>query len=185
MLEFLVIGAENSGKTLLIKKIKNIYGNDNNNNDDDDMIEEDTMATVGVDITTISLNNNKKVTLREIGGSMVSRWLTFLDEDNCNYLIFVIDISNMSSLSTSLVLLMEMFTIVLKVKKQQRILIIFNKIDLIDVASRQKARNILSINEIIDEGKRNGIIVDTLEGSSIDNTLALNVIRYIKKYLVS
>ena len=182
MVEFLVIGSESSGKTLLIKKIKNIYDNENNNNEDD--IEEDTMATVGVDITTISLNNNNKITLREIGGSMVSRWLTFIDDDNYNVLIFVIDISNMSSLSTSLVLLIEMFEIVLKVKKPKNILILFNKIDLIDITSQQIARNILSINEIIIEGKRNGIIIDILEGSNIDNTLALNVIEYIKKYLV-
>jgi signal recognition particle receptor subunit beta len=180
MKECLFIGPENSGKTLLIRKIKHAINNDNNN--DEMMIHDDTMPTVGVDINTITLNENSKIILREVGGTMISRWSSFIE--TCDILIFVIDISNMSSLSTSLVLLMEMFTIILRSKRVQNIAISINKTDLSDSSSQKIAKNILSIDELVKEGRRNGINIKILEGNSIDISLALQCISFINEYLV-
>ena len=184
--ECLVIGPESSGKTLLIRKIKSIINNSNDNDNDNEITtvnDEDTMPTVGVDINTIRLNNNENIILREIGGAMISRWSTFIE--TCDCIIFVIDISNMSSLSTSLVLLMEMYTIIMKSsKKLQDIAISFTKTDLTDISSQKIVKNTLSIDGLIIEGKRNGISINILEGNSIDDSLALQCINYINELFV-
>lgn len=179
--ECLIIGPDGSGKTLLIRKILSINDNKNkvlNDNDDEIIVHENTMPTVGIDINTIILNDNN-IMLREIGGSMISRWSYFID--TCDTLIFVIDISDMSSLSTSFVLLMEMFTIVLKSTKKllKDIAVSFTKSDLSDISSQNIAKNILAINDLIYEGKRNGINVHTFEGNSLDNSLAAQCINYL------
>ena len=183
--ECLVIGPESSGKTLLIRKIKSINNNSNGNDNDNEITtvnDEDTMPTVGVDINTITLNN-ENIILREIGGAMISRWSTFIE--TCDTLIFVIDMSNMSLLSTSLVLLMEMYTIIMKSsKKLQDIAISFTKTDLTDITSQKIVKNTLSIDGLIIEGKRNGISINILEGNAIDDSLALQCINYINELFV-
>lgn len=175
MKECLFIGPEDSGKTLLIRKIKHAI----NYHDNDKIIHEDTVPTIGVDIDTITLNDNNKIMLREVGGSMISRWSSFIE--TCDLLIFIIDISNMTSLSTSLVLLMEMFTILLKTKRLQNIAILLNKTDLSDISSQKIAKNILSIDDLIIEGRKNGIIIKIFEGNSTDISLALQCINYINE----
>jgi hypothetical protein len=66
----------------------------------------------------------------------------------------------------------------------QNIAISINKTDLSDSSSQKIAKNILSIDELVKEGRRNGINIKILEGNSIDISLALQCISFINEYLV-
>ena len=157
--ELLVLGPENSGKSLLINRLKQLCIDSEDEGDH----SEATIPTVGVDISTVEINGTS-LTIREIGATMASKWDCYMSE--CSALLFVIDASDLGAVASDLVLLHEILSNrPLLFKKPFAIL--FNKTDLVeDPSSIATIYNVLRIEEIQNEN-RDFLDIILLSGSSI------------------
>ena len=201
-MEYLVLGAEGAGKSLLIRRIKEIL----NNEYSVEICSEATIPTVGVEMTYVDIkksdlvsnsieslkiasenqsNSTKKkdaieLCLREIGSSIYSRWNSYYN--NCIGIIFLIDISDFGSIAASFILLNEVLSykdeIILKNKP---ILIVLNKLDLVfSINELVSLKNFLLLEDIQIRYASDVVI---LEGSCIDSTAssARNCIDWLVK----
>lgn len=84
--ECLVLGAENSGKTFLLRRISSIAQSTRPSThpvdlDNDLFINYSTAPTIGQDVVVISPPNTpKSLKLREVGGSLSSGWCNYFEE---------------------------------------------------------------------------------------------------------
>lgn len=90
----LCLGPTGSGKTLLLKNLQ-----------DDKAIDETTTSvpTVGINIFKIKCENDKVVTVKEVGGAMAPLWSQYLQ--GVRRLIYVVDASDLCQISAAGVLL--------------------------------------------------------------------------------
>lgn len=111
-----VIGPEGSGKTTLLKRLRNY---------NDKTTIYTTIPTVGTYVEEIWLGKKIKCVLREFGGCMAPIWASSYED--CHLIMYVIDASNSTQLSTATVLLMDS----LRDEKcsTKPVLLLFNKID--------------------------------------------------------
>ncbi len=111
-MEVLIVGSESSGKSYLIRQLKDqmvlrpnqslsIIENNANTN-------ELTIPTVGVDLVTVERPDLGKIRLREIGSSMVGKWSSYFSD--CSCVILVIDASDIGSFSFGYILLLEILS---------------------------------------------------------------------------
>ncbi len=93
------VGAPNSGKTLLLRKL---HGRSE--------IDETTSSvpTVGTSIYKLKLSNNKTICVRELGGLVAPLWRHYYQF--VSRIIFVVDASNLCQISASGVLLYTILT---------------------------------------------------------------------------
>ena len=176
MLEVLVLGAEGSGKSLLIRKLQQLYSN---NVEGDEDQSESTIPTVGVDISTFRMNDIE-FSVREIGATMASKWNSYIPD--CIALLFVIDVSDLGMLASNLVLLYE----VLANRHHFRdkpFAILFNKLDLVcDPTSIAVVYNTLRIGDLIED--EDDLTTVLLSGSSLSKESAPScVYKWIKSFL--
>ena len=176
MLEVLVLGAEGSGKSLLIRKLKQLY---NHSVEGDEDQSESTIPTVGVDISTFRVKDIE-FSVREIGATMASKWNSYIPD--CVALLFVIDVSDLGMLASNLVLLYE----VLANRRHFRnkpFAILFNKVDLVcDPNSIAVVYNTLRIGDLIED--ENDLTTVILSGSSLSKESApFCVQKWIQSFL--
>lgn len=111
-----IIGPEGSGKTTLVKKLKNY---------NEKSVIYPTLSTVGTYVEEICLGGKIRCLLREFGGCMAPIWHTSYED--CHLMIYIIDASNAAQLSTATVLLIE--TLRDKNLSNKPVLLVFNKND--------------------------------------------------------
>jgi len=104
--EVLVLGAEGSGKSLLIRRLNFVPTVLLEEEDDSLTFSEATNPTTGVDIVSVHIGEDVgSVTFRELGSSMALRVSSYLPD--CSCVLFVVDISDLSSLAAAHVHLLE------------------------------------------------------------------------------
>ena len=96
---YLCIGATNSGKTLLLRKLQGRA-----------QIDETTSSvpTIGSSIYQVKLRSSDAILIRELGGSIAPLWYHYYT--NLKKIIFVIDASNLCQISAAGVLLYSILT---------------------------------------------------------------------------
>ena len=165
--EILFLGAEGSGKTLLIRKIKSkvlkVSRSDDNR----------TIKTVGVNIDSFQLNNENLVKLREVGSSMISRWTSY--SDDCHMIVIVIDCSDASSFPAAYILLIEIISHLNAndSKTHKPLVISLNKLDLADDSIIIQFKNIFQLDKLITIYNHT---IDLYYGSSISTPMNNNLI---------
>lgn len=171
MPEVLVVGGEESGKSILIRRIKEILNANDAWNPDES--SEATLPTVGVELHTISLSATTFVDIREMGSALSSRWENYLPD--CSHIMFLIDTSDFGSLTSSMVLLHELLANdALLLGKP--ILIALNKVDLVDAQTLVMVNNFLRVEEL-----KKAEMVTIIGGSCLDGSLCYSAIDWLRK----
>ena len=147
-MECLLLGAEGSGKSLLLKRLKwwsqeRLSKVKKSAKPAPLPIPPATVPTVGTNIEALDLNK-RKVTVRELGGAMVPIWKEFYDD--CKCVVFVIDRSNTMNLSASTILLLEALSANALQKKS--FLLVLGMSDLPDIVSLRETSNILRLDDM-------------------------------------
>ena len=158
--EILFLGAEASGKTLLIRKIKSTILKVTREDDNR------TIKTVGVNIDSFQLNNKNLVKLREVGSSMISRWTSY--SDDCHMIVIVIDCSDPSSFPSAYILLLEIISHLNSSdsKAPKPLILALNKLDLADDSIIIQFKNIFQLDNLIE---LYNYTIDLYYGSSISS----------------
>uniref|UniRef100_A0A7S0HY62 ADP-ribosylation factor-like protein 16 n=1 Tax=Hanusia phi TaxID=3032 RepID=A0A7S0HY62_9CRYP len=161
--EILFLGATGSGKTLLIRRLKQIVKQVSQR----DMT--DTMPTTGVEVDKLTIGR-LEATIREVGGSFTAVWPNFFSD--CHAWCYVIDMSDRISLSEAAV---EFVNVLMHDKMQTKpVLLILNKKD-IEVAMTMKELDAkILINDMTrDLGNRLYIVeASATEGTGMDLILS-------------
>lgn len=176
MSEVLVIGGEQAGKSMFIRRMKEVmHAQQQQQPWDATTSSEATLPTVGVELHTISLNPEQSVNIREIGSALSSRWDSYLPE--CSHIIFVIDASDFGNLASSMVLLHELLANdTMLVNKP--ILIAINKTDMVDQQTLLMVNNFLRV-DVLRQNKNISIVY----GSCMDGSLCYTTIEWLKKHV--
>ena len=174
--EILFLGAEGSGKTLLIRKIKSKILKVSRSDD------KRTLKTVGVNIDSFHLNNENLVKLREVGSSMISRWTSY--SDDCHMIVIVIDCSDASSFPSAYILLLEIISHLNSSESKIRkpLVIALNKLDLAENSSIIQFKNIIQLDKLI---TLYNYTIDLYYGSSISSPMNTNLIDDLVKRIES
>ena len=77
---------------MFLKKLQNKHVDETSN----------TVPTVGTNLVTVTLANNKCIVIREIGGTMAPIWQNYYKQ--VNKIIFVVDASNLCQIASAGVL---------------------------------------------------------------------------------
>eukprot|EP00762_Andalucia_godoyi_P004335 ANDGO_05504.mRNA.1 ADP-ribosylation factor-like protein 8 len=103
MSEVLVLGSSFSGKSTLVLQIKELAAQDRKKTQHGPARFQlpDTQPTIGVDIEHVVLKKGATVALREVGGSFLMLWHTYLS--SAKGIIFVVDSANPSDFSVACV----------------------------------------------------------------------------------
>lgn len=171
--DILFLGPEGCGKTLLMRRIKEVIKSKLSKLLEKDSIfsPESTIPTIGVDLITVDVSEVFSMNLREVGAAMVSRWESYIP--SCSCLVFIIDASDVGSIASCYTLLMEILS-----NYQKPIILTINKIDISEPSNLYFIENILRINEI----KRKFFNIYLLRGSALDGTLATVLLEWIIAY---
>ena len=174
----LVLGAEGSGKSLFIRRIKELAKFEDTNGaqlgEKCELSPESTIPTVGVDLITVNLTKENAINVREVGATMASRWNSYIPESSC--IIFVVDVADLGSLSAAYSLLAEVLSSYDTIQSCRPFALALNKLDIADSTSTKTVSNILRIDEI--KNLFSTFIV--LSGSSIDGSLAANALAWLR-----
>lgn len=157
--ECVIIGAEGSGKTFLLRQLWGLFQHGLTS-----AVNDTTAPTVGQDIITITTNKKNEIRIREVGGSMWAGWSSYLSD--CNSFIYVIDVSDPGSAAIAFVQIHEIcFLENLKEKKK---LFLLNKRDLVDAGNFDICVNLLRLDELVQLGyfERPKILVGSAYNSS-------------------
>ncbi|QDZ24620.1 small ARF-like GTPase [Chloropicon primus] len=144
-LEILFLGLEGSGKTLLVRRLKEILSAKSGGKRAAAAAEAagfstNVVPTIGVNVDTVKVKGQRCFTLREVGGAMKPLWKTYLDA--CTGVVFCIDLSDDSSFATASVELMTLASS--KALEGKPLLAIFTKTDAPFTMSRAQVGNMVS-----------------------------------------
>ena len=160
MSECLILGAEGTGKTLLLKKLvsKTSAGSRTKASTlpsgGDALIESTsqcdgiilpTIPTVGTNIEDLNLAKGISCKLREYGGSMAPLWNSAYNR--CSMIIFVVDASNSTLISASTMLLLDVLTA--KALEKKPVLIFFNKMDSLFGMSLVELKSVMRLGDVV------------------------------------
>lgn len=169
MKEILVLGAEGSGKTLLIRRVNETSENKFNI----EKSSESTIPTTGVDLMHVEVNPDVACNMREIGSAMSSRWDAYLPD--CFGLIYIVDVSDFGSLPSALVLMHEILSN-REVMRDKPILLAFNKTDCANDRAVNLCRNMMHLDSTL----RDWPNIQTVSGSCVTGSLSIEVIEWMK-----
>ena len=148
-MECLLIGAEGSGKSLLLKRLKwlsqqRLYKVKKTAKQASLPAAPATIPTVGTNIEALEVDTKRKVTVRELGGAMAPIWAESYED--CRCVIFVIDRSNIMHLSASTILLLEALSA--DALKNKPFLLVLGKSDLQNIVSLRETSNIVRVEDM-------------------------------------
>lgn len=155
--KILVIGPEGGGKTMLLKRLES-YTSQMPCVESDIKIGEppSTIATVGVNLTSLKINK-MKFSFRELGGAMAPVWSNyFKDSSHC---IYVIDMANREQISASTILLLNLLSAT--ETNNWTVLVLFNKNDIPCAMSRMEISSIMRLEDIIQRSNQKISVVET------------------------
>jgi signal recognition particle receptor subunit beta len=145
--ETLIIGTSASGKTILVRQLRQLTTSSKKKkkkSDDDTGISFQTKPTVGVELDTITVNKQLTVTLREVGSPMAPMWSAF--HQGCSGIIYLVDSSNHSMLPEAAVELWH--TMASENVQQKPLLIAITKIDVPSLLSQQDILDYLRVTDL-------------------------------------
>ena len=153
MSECLILGAEGTGKTLLLKKLvsKTSRTKTTRTVGDSTSLESrcdgilPTIPTVGTNIEDLQLAKGVSCKLREYGGSMAPLWNSAYSR--CSMVIFVVDASNSTQISASTMLLLDVLTA--KALEKKPALIFFNKMDSQFGMSLVELKSVMRLGDVV------------------------------------
>lgn len=173
MSECLVLGPEGSGKTLLLRKLKEHSGKTQSKEYEAGIVGEETlehtMPTVGVNLEHLALSNGNTCTAREIGGQMAPLWENAYAK--CTMIIYVVDSSNRAQVSASTVLFLDLLSS--DKTREKPILLFFNKIDLPLGLGLQEYKSVMRLEDILTHATQNIVVISGSgwTGEGIDDVL--------------
>jgi GTPase SAR1 family protein len=179
--EVLFLGAEGSGKSLLIRrlceicKLANKYGSSSAAPGLLDVVElsaENTIPTIGVDLNSLPLTEDITLNVREVGATMVSRWDSYYE--GCSTIIFVIDSSDLGSIAAAMTLFHEILCNCANLGSKN-FAVAFAKTDLSDSVTTAYVDNILRLQELCLRYPN----LCVFRGSSLDGSLALLLMEWL------
>lgn len=204
-MEILLLGGESCGKSTLMNKLLDSSSNNTNNTianinndinnlssyflidpiDDIKSIQYHnqqmcTIPTIGMERCELQLQKYQRIILRELGTSLIHKISSYLD--NCLGIIFIFDMSDLSSISDSFIFLLEVIQSIIssEIKKYFHITIVYNKTDLLfDEVPINSIHNALGIQHIVDNKPEN-IFIREVYGNCMDNVLVDDLIPWIE-----
>lgn len=138
-IECILIGPEGSGKSLLIKRMKECEALA-----DHPASTMATQATIGMDLVHLSWKG-KRFKLRELGAAISSRWSTYYGD--CQALVFVVDMADVGLWATALTQLYECAAYS-QLWMGKPALLVLNKADLTDVFSQRAVVSFLALDSL-------------------------------------
>ncbi|KAM4664576.1 ADP-ribosylation factor-like protein 16 [Discoglossus pictus] len=163
----LLLGATGVGKTLLMKRLQKL-----STKDQADLTDvPPTQPTVGTNLTDLTIHR-KRVTVREIGGSMGPIWSSYYQD--CKFVLFVVDAANPSQVSSSCIQLLSMLSAPLLAGAS--VLVLFNKLDLPCCMSLVELKSLFRMDDIISCAKQP---ITLLETSARDGTGLHDVMQWL------
>ncbi|XP_071813407.1 ADP-ribosylation factor-like protein 16 isoform X3 [Apostichopus japonicus] len=137
----LLIGATGTGKTLLLKRLKKISS-------DGTVTFTDvpaTIPTVGTNLSNLTVEKKREVTVRELGGAMAPIWPTYLNDTNV--ILFMVDASSPSQISASTILLLT--TLASDQLQSASVLVLLNKIDMSSSLSVSELMYLMQLEDLV------------------------------------
>lgn len=170
----LILGPQNAGKSLLIKRIQQYDSHKKENNVSiKDPLPPNTQPTTGTTLLTIDTPSGPLL-LKEIGGKMAPLWAKSLGK--ADMILYVIDASNSSQLSVAVVLLME--TLLNESTRDKPLLLFYNKTDLPSSLSIQEIKTITRVEDLQEKYKD---MFNTVSGSCLTCTGLKDVIKWLQE----
>jgi GTPase SAR1 family protein len=166
MSECLILGAEGTGKTLLLKKLVSKTSRTKTSTEPsaestsqcDGISILPTIPTVGTNIEDLHLVKGISCKLREYGGSMAPLWNSAYNR--CSMIVFVVDASNSTQISASTMLLLDVLTA--KALEKKPVLIFFNKMDNLFGMSLVELKSVMRLGDVVRNATQK---VQVVEGS--------------------
>ena len=169
MSECLILGAEGTGKTLLLKKLVSKTFRTKTSTlpagrDTTESLRQcdgvlPTIPTVGTNIEDLQLAKGISCKLREYGGSMAPLWNSAYNR--CSMIVFVVDASNSTQISASTMLLLDVLTA--KALEKKPVLIFFNKMDSLFGMSLVELKSVMRLGDVVRNATQK---VQVVQGSS-------------------
>lgn len=170
----LVLGATGVGKTLLIKRLETSA--DAIKKGPDFSFDEmpATIATVGTNLVTVSVNRRQEITVRELGGCMGPIWKNYFKDSVA--LMYVIDVANRLQVAASCIQLLAVLSA--KSLPTMPVLIVFNKMDMPDRLTKSEIESLFRLSEIIGQCGRS---VQQVEVSACTGQGLGHVIKWLEQ----
>ena len=150
--EVLVVGLQNSGKTLLVRRLKaHLVGaasatgksSSGSSSAAEATFSTDAVPTIGVDVDTVK-GKKRSLTVREVGGAMKPLWPTYFD--SCAAAVFCIDVSDESTMASAAAALVEAASH--ESLRGRPIIAALTKLDAPVVATRAEVWNLMPAGEL-------------------------------------
>lgn len=148
-MECLLIGAEGSGKSLLLRRLKwfsqqQLYKGKKSAKPMPLPTAPPTIPTVGTNIEALDVDAKRKITVRELGGAMAPIWSESYDD--CRSVVFLLDRSNITHMSSTTILLLEALSA--DALQNKPFLLVLGKSDLPDIVNLRETINILRLDDM-------------------------------------
>ena len=174
--ECLVIGGEGSGKSILIRRMKELQQSASSSSTSSSIYEAfnpSTQPTVGVDLIDVEWKG-RGVKLRELGSAISSRWSAYFKE--ANMVVYLVDTADIRQWSNALIQLYDM-TSYKEEWTGKDLLIVMTKTDISAVAQQSACLSFLKLPnpELHKIWRRVKIIF----GSCLENELATAVLEWL------
>lgn len=178
----LCLGPSGAGKTTLIKKLtenvsfleKLLLTTENETVNELPAV----VPTMGTNIASINLGENKKVEIHEVGGAMAPIWNSHFRE--CTSLIYVIDAGNLQQISCAFALLVSCLEE--PSLNQVPFLIVLNKVDVfgrtIMATNLNEIKSYLQLDSIMKYSKQN---ITLMEVSCLTGSGLSGVFHWLRK----
>lgn len=145
--ECIIIGPDGCGKSLLVKRIKEVEAYAFSREEIKEKHPAKTMATqatIGMDLIDVTWKG-KKFKIRELGAAISSRWSAYYGD--CHALIFVVDMADMGLWATALTQLYECASYT-QLWMGKPALLVLNKADITDISSQRAVVSFLALDSL-------------------------------------
>ncbi|KAM4033808.1 ADP-ribosylation factor-like protein 16 isoform 1-T2 [Anomaloglossus baeobatrachus] len=163
----LVLGPSGVGKTLLTKRLQKLCGKESPDLGD----VPPTQPTVGTNLTDLTIQRTR-VTVREVGGSMVPIWPSYYTD--CRSVVFMVDSANPNQVSASCVQLLSVLSA--PALSAVSVLVVFNKTDLPCCMSLVEMKSLFRLDDIISCAKQS---IAVMEASALEGTGLHEVLQWL------
>ncbi|XP_064584540.1 ADP-ribosylation factor-like protein 16 [Zonotrichia leucophrys gambelii] len=167
---FLLLGAAGGGKSLLVRRLRQLSAEQPAELGEPPA----TLPTVGTNLTDLRLP--RRVTVRELGGCMGPIWPSYYSE--CSALLFVVDASNPTQLSSSCIQLLSVLSAAPLASVP--VLVLFNKIDLPCYMSLVEMKSLFRMQDVVACATQP---ITMLETSARDGTGLAEVLQWLRSAL--